>query len=311
VSPPRLENRLPPEDLLARDEHPLRELAWLLAASLVALVVLVVVTGWVARWAAPQLPFRHELALADRLFDDDPAAQNADAATRERQAALQALADRVAAVMALPPGMQVRVTDEASELVNAYATLGGRIRVFHGLLRRLDSEEALAALLAHEIAHVKHRHVAAGMGHALAVSLLLTVVSPEGGAQAAQALLGGAAQVALLGYSRDAERQADADALAASLALYGHGGGIAALFAALPQAEAAAGSAWLRSHPETAERLALLEAQAAARGARLAGPCTALPAALRKLPQRPDQQPYGPGSGKVDDTKAAACAAGA
>jgi Zn-dependent protease with chaperone function len=285
VSPPRLENRQPPEHLIERDEHPLRELAWLLAASLVALALLVLATGFAARWLAPKLPFKYELALAERLLDDSAAARQADAATRERDAALQSQADRVAAVMDLPPGMRVVVTAEPSEAVNAYATIGGRIRVFHGLLRKLPSEEALAALLAHEIAHVKHRHVAAGMGHGLAVALLLTVVSPDSGAQAAQAVLGGAAQLALLGYSRDAERQADADALAASLALYGHGGGVSALFALLPQAEAAAGSAWLRSHPETAERLALLEAAAAARGARLAGPATPLRPALRTPPR--------------------------
>jgi Zn-dependent protease with chaperone function len=268
VSPPRLENRLPPEDLLERDEHPLRELAWLLAASLAALALLVLATGFVARWVAPKLPFKHEQALAERLFDDREGALQGDTAARERRLALQALADRVAAVMDLPPGMRVVVSDEPSAVVNAYATIGGRIRLFHGLLRRLPSEETLAALLAHEIAHVKHRHVAAGMGHALAVSLLLAVVWPEGGAQAAQAVLGGAVNLALLGYSRDAERQADADALAASLALYGHGGGVKALFAALPLDEASSGATWLRSHPEGAERLALLEAAAAERGSR-------------------------------------------
>jgi beta-barrel assembly-enhancing protease len=292
VSPPRLENRLPPEDLLERDEHPLRELAWLLAASLAALAVLVLATGLVARWLAPKLPFEHELALAERLFDDAPAA---DAATRERRAALQALAERVAATMALPPGMRVVVSDEPSELINAYATVGGRIRVFHGLLRQLDSEEALAALLAHEIAHVKHRHVAAGMGHGLAVVLVMAVVTPEGAAQAAQGLLGGAAQLGLLGYSREAERQADAEALAASLALYGHGGGLARLFAVLPKADAPAGTAWLRSHPDTAERLALLEAAAAARGATLSGPATPLPKALQMpAPARTPAPPSAP-----------------
>lgn len=278
MSPPRLENRLPPEDLLERDEHPLRELAWLLSASLAALAVLVLATGLVARWLAPKLPFEHELALAERLFDEAPAA---DAATRERRAALQALGERVSATMALPPGMRVVVSDEPSELINAYATVGGRIRIFHGLLRQLDSEEALAALLAHEIAHVKHRHVAAGMGHGLAVTLVMAVLTPEGAAQAAQGLLGGAAQLGLLGYSREAERQADAEALAASLALYGHGGGLARLFAVLPQADAPAGTAWLRSHPETAERLALLEAAAAARGGTLSGPSTPLPKSLQ------------------------------
>ncbi|WP_156392083.1 MULTISPECIES: M48 family metallopeptidase [unclassified Roseateles] len=287
MTPPTLENRLPPEDLLERDDHPLRELAWLVAASLAVLAVLVLVTGLSARWLAPKLPFEYEVALAERVFDAEPkAAASADAAAeRERRVALQSLADRVAAVMALPPGMKVVVSDDASELVNAYATVGGRIRVFHGLLRKLDSEQALAALLAHEIAHVKHRHVAANMGHGLAVSLLLSVVMPEGAAQAAQGLLGGAAQLALLGYSRDAERQADAEALAASLALYGHAGGLAALFTVLPQADhAPSGTAWLRSHPDTVERLAVLKAAAGARGAAMVGAVTPLPGALRALP---------------------------
>jgi beta-barrel assembly-enhancing protease len=286
MTPPRLENRLPPEELLERDDHPLRELAWLLGASLAALALLVLVTGLSARWLAPQLPFAYEVALAERVFDDErqAAAVRDPAAARARQAALQALADRVAGAMALPPGMKVVVRDEASELVNAYATVGGRIRVFHGLLRKLDSEEALAALLAHEIAHVKHRHVAANMGHGLALSLVMSVVLPEAATQAAQGLLGGAAQLALLGYSRDAERQADAEALAASIALYGHAGGMATLFKVLPRGDEPSGTAWLRSHPDTAERLAVLQAAASAAGAAMAGPATPLPAVLRSLP---------------------------
>lgn len=256
MTPPRLENRLPPEGLLERDDNPLRELAWLLGGSVALLVVLVLVTGLSARWLAPKLPFKYEVALADR----------------------------VAAVMALPPGMRVVVGDDASEPINAYATVGGRIRVFHGLLRKLDSEEALAALLAHEIAHVKHRHVAANMGHGLAVALVLSVVMPEFGAQSAQGLLGGTAQLTLLGYSRDAERQADAEALAASLALYGHAQGLATLFKVLPGTDAPAGSAWLRSHPDTTERQAALQAAATARGASMTGSVTPLPAALRSLP---------------------------
>ena len=56
MSPPRLENRLPPEDLLERDEHPLRELALLLMASLLALAVLVLIAGFAARWLARAEP---------------------------------------------------------------------------------------------------------------------------------------------------------------------------------------------------------------------------------------------------------------
>jgi beta-barrel assembly-enhancing protease len=125
----------------------------------------------------------------------------------------------------------------------------------------------------------------------MAVALVLTVFSPEGGAGAAQNLLGGAAQLALLDYTRDAERQADADALAASLALYGHAGGVTTLFSTLPQGDGPAETVWLRSHPDTAERLAAAQAAAAARGAALKGPATPLPGALRALPTAAARRP--------------------
>ena len=92
--------------------------------------------------------------------------------------------------------------------------------------------------------------------------------------------------MALLGYSRDNERLADEEALAASLALYGHAGGMAQLFKVLPQADAPAGTAWLRSHPDTAERLARVQAAASPAPAPAPAPAalTPLPPALRELP---------------------------
>ena len=271
---PRLENRLPAEDLSGPQEHPLRELAWLMGATLSVVLGLVLLLALGARWAAPHVPFSAEAALATRLMGPPPVTPT------PRQAALQALADRVAAQMSLPPGMQVVVGDDPSKAVNAYATVGGRIRVFHGLLRRVQSEEALAALLAHEIAHVKHRHVAANLGRGLAVALVLGAVSSDAGA-AAQGLLGDAATLALLGYSREQEAQADAEALAAVVALHGHAGGLLALFETLGRQETGAGAEILRTHPLTASRLQAIEAQAAAQAWPLRGALRPLPEALR------------------------------
>jgi len=45
-------------------------------------------------------------------------------------------------------------TDE----INAFAAPGGTIFVTRGLIRRTQSEDELAGVLAHEIAHVNHRH---------------------------------------------------------------------------------------------------------------------------------------------------------
>ena len=156
---PLLENRLPAEGINSSDEHPLKEFAWLIGASLMTLAVLLALVGWGARWLAPLVPFSAEVALAERMVDRPEKPEHA-----ARSAALQVVAKRVAAQMSLPADMSVVLGYDESSLVNAYATLGGRIRVFKGLLRELHSEDALASLLAHEIAHVRRRHVASGVG---------------------------------------------------------------------------------------------------------------------------------------------------
>jgi len=45
-----------------------------------------------------------------------------------------------------------------SEEINAFASPGGHILVTRGLLRKVQSEDELAAVLAHEIAHVALKH---------------------------------------------------------------------------------------------------------------------------------------------------------
>jgi beta-barrel assembly-enhancing protease len=205
-----------------------------------------------------------------------------------REAALQALADKVAARMDLPVGMRVRLRFDDSSQVNAYATIGGRISVFRGLLGRLKSEDALAALLAHEIAHVRHRHVAANAGRGVALALLLGMLSADAGAAVAEAALGQAAGLALLGYSREQEAQSDHAALRAVVALYGHAAGMKELFTQLGEATAGAVHSVqvLSSHPLTEVRLSTVLARARESGWRVSGPLTPLPAAL-VLPPNP------------------------
>jgi Zn-dependent protease with chaperone function len=284
-------NRLPAEGINSSTEHPLREAVWLVGATLATLAVLVWAVGLGARWAAPRVPFAAELALAERWVDPLLAARAPAPGTPgharhgERDAALQALAARVAAAMDLPPGMTVQVGLDPSPQLNAFATFGGRVRVFRGLLDALDSEDALAALLAHEIAHVRHRHLAANAGRGLALALVLGAVSADAGAAAARGVLGGATELALLGYSREQETEADAAAVAAVVALYGHAGGVQALFETLGRSMAGRPGAevpeLLRTHPQTDKRIAAARALAGARGWPADGRLTALAPPLR------------------------------
>jgi predicted Zn-dependent protease len=279
---PTLENRLPAEGINSSEEHPLREFAWLVGASVVTLVLLTVLIGWGARWLAPRLPFSAEVALAERMVDAPQAGDDA-----ARSAALQALALRVAQKMDLPAGMPLVLGYDGSPLVNAYATLGGRIRVHAGLLRQLRSEDALAALLAHEMAHVQHRHVAANLGRGLALAMLLGLLSSDAGAAAAQSALGQTAGLTLLGYSREQESQADEEALRAVVAMYGHGAGMVELFERLGEADARTGPQWeaLQTHPLTEDRLAAVRSQAQRAGWAVTGALTPMPPALVHKPE--------------------------
>jgi beta-barrel assembly-enhancing protease len=279
---PRLENRLPDEGINTSDEHPLREFAWLIAAGMIGFGALLALLSWSASWLAPKIPFRYEQALAQQLKIGDK-----KPGYEAQQQYLDALTKRVAAMMNLPADMSIDARYDPSSQVNAYATIGGHVVVFAGLTQLLPSEAALATLLAHEIAHVKHRHVAASAGRGVAIALALSILSADAGGRAAQSVFGVTSQAALMSYSRDHEHQADAEALAAVVALYGHGAGYVELFetlqkeeAKLPEVMRSAGL--MRSHPLTQERLQAARDMAARQGWTLSGSSPALPELFRK-----------------------------
>ncbi len=284
---PELENRLPDEGINTTSEHPLREFAWVVGAGLFGFLILLAVTAWLAGWVAPKIPFKYEEQLAQRMGIGalNPAHQ-------AQHQALQTMVDQLSKTMDLPPGMRIKVSYQPSRVVNAYATIGGHVVVYGGLLEKLPSEAALASLLAHEMAHVKYRHVAASMGRGLAIALALSMLSPETGGQIAQSIFGLSSQLALMSYSRENENQADEQALRSTGAMYGHGAGYLELFDTLRKQEAEIPEAMrssgvFRSHPLTQDRLEHAKRLAQENGWSLAGSSPALtgPLAL-KLPSK-------------------------
>ncbi|GEO03680.1 peptidase M48 [Adhaeribacter aerolatus] len=89
--------------------------------------------------------------------------------------------------------------------LNAFATPGGHIYVFSGLIKYLDNEDQFAGVLGHEIAHADKRHTTKQLQTQYGINILLAVVLGENqGAltQIATSLTG-------LKFGRDAEREAD------------------------------------------------------------------------------------------------------
>ncbi len=117
------------------------------------------------------------------------------------------------------PGMPYRFVPLNAVYVNAYTFPAGSVGITRGILLKLTSEGALAALIGHELGHVNARHTAQAMSKniltSLALSGLESAASDIGGAtEKLAAGLGEVAAGALLArYSRDNEREADALAL--------------------------------------------------------------------------------------------------
>ncbi|MBY0431586.1 MAG: M48 family metallopeptidase, partial [Rhodospirillales bacterium] len=168
-----------------------------------ALLTFLVVLPVLAKFAAATLPVEWE-----RRWGKHIAAQIVREAGRTceapaAQAALNGLAGRLARAAGYTGPVQVTVLPSKS--VNAFAVPGGAIFVLDGLIQEARSDEELAGVLGHEVAHVQRRHslerMAAQSG-AVALTAIATgdVISPFSGAV-----------LWLLGqsYSRDQEAEAD------------------------------------------------------------------------------------------------------
>jgi predicted Zn-dependent protease len=249
-----------PEGINTSQQHPLREFLLLSAGVLGLVLLLVLIVAMAGERLATWIPFRAEVALAEPYL-----AQLAPLEQQEDGRYLQRLAERLTAGMELPDGMDITVHYLEGDTVNAFATLGGHVVIYQGLLEKLPHENALAMVLAHEIAHIKLRHPIRSLGRGVSVALLLNAITGFGDRQAAAGLLGEAGLLTLLRFSREQERLADREALAAVQRLYGHVAGAVDLFEML-EGERRHGvepPQFLSSHPldrdriESMQRLAL------------------------------------------------------
>lgn len=92
---------------------------------------------------------------------------------------------------------------------NAFATPGGQIYVYTGLIFFLDNEDQLAGVIGHEIAHADQRHSSKQMQRQYGISVLLSIIS-GGETTALQDIVTQLAGTgALLKFSREAEAEAD------------------------------------------------------------------------------------------------------
>jgi Zn-dependent protease with chaperone function len=217
------ENPQPKEGINTSEEHPLKELAQLLIGIALVVVIAVLILSFIAGSLVRFIPFSYEQKMVSGF-------SFVDVEHSQQQAFFHKLADKVSLAMELPEEMSITVHYDNSDMVNAFATLGGNLYFFQGLLDTIESEDELAAVMGHEIAHVKFRHPIVALGKGVTVASLAASVSGFSGSSAGEWLIGSAANLSLLKFSRDQESAADAASAAVLAKLYGHIGGANELF---------------------------------------------------------------------------------
>jgi beta-barrel assembly-enhancing protease len=164
---------------------------------------------------------------------------------------------------------EIAVVD--SNEVNAWCLPGGKVGLNKGLLRYVDSEDEIAAVIAHEMGHAEFSHQAKAMRQKAFMAGLGAAASAAAAASDKDAPIGAGAGMASLdlalfglvtsGYSREAEREADQN-IVKVFQRTGHDVGRGAGFYETLLELAPEKSKWRSSlfagHPDTRQRLAAL-----------------------------------------------------
>ena len=147
------------------------------------------------------------------------------------------------------------------QTVNAFALPGGQVFITAGLLSRLKSEDQLAGVLGHEIAHVIHRHSSEQMAKTEFYQGLAGAATASAGDLGAGQIASYVANMKLLKYGRDDELESDEFGVKY---MVGAGYDPAAMIEVMQILADASGGDMNRddfnsSHPSPANRIARLE----------------------------------------------------
>jgi predicted Zn-dependent protease len=165
-------------------------------------------------------------------------------------------------------GYHVAVLDIAE--INAFATSGGHILVTRGLIACADSEDALAAVIAHEIGHIQLQHSIKAIKNSRIVDALLITGTSVAGAmgnddvkelagimdESVNEIIGTLIEK---GYSREQEFDADTAALALLAAAGYEPSSLINMLRLLDQNQGTRSSGLAKTHPSPAQRITNVE----------------------------------------------------
>ncbi len=221
------------------------------------------------------IPFETERSLVSRVNIDTPAVNTGIVPDY-----LQSLANDLSQKMDLPEDMAITVSVINSDTVNAFATLGGNVVFFTGLLNAMPSENTLAMVMAHEIAHIKLRHPLRALGRGMVAGIAVATMAGVAGNDIVAKLIGDTSLLTTLNFSRDQENAADKLALEALVKHYGHINGSIQLFELFDQQQGESSGKipeFFTTHPLNQNRIAAIKKYAQQNNGIIEGDASEIP----------------------------------
>jgi len=273
----RYENRQAPEGINVTKVNPLVQFLKFFIAAIVVVILIVVVLQFTGGAVAKRIPFKYEQQIMEAV---DPQLGTAGASP-EMISYLNDLAMRVGQGLPMGEGISVNVHYSTDEVFNAFATIGGNLLFYRGLLGEMPHENALAMVMAHEIAHVNHRDPVASLGGGVASLMAMSMFTGMSGI--AERFFNQTFMLTGMQFTRRMEETADEAALGAVNALYGHVNGADVLFEVLGdiKGDSAAIPDWIErfavTHPLSTDRVSAVRILAAKNSWSGEGELTPLP----------------------------------
>lgn len=159
---------------------------------------------------------------------------------------------------------EVKIIDD-DETLNAFATPGGYIYVYTGLIKFLDSEDELAGVMGHEIAHAAQRHSTQQMTKAYGLQIMLGVITGNTSPGTLEQIALG---LASLNFSREHESEADEYSVIYMCGTNYNAAGAAGFFRKMQDSSSSRPPQFLSTHPDPGNRVEAIDQKADELGCR-------------------------------------------
>lgn len=150
------------------------------------------------------------------------------------------------------------IYETSNEEINAFVYPDGSIYVTKGLLDKINDNEMLTFIIAHELGHYVHRDHLKMISRQIIVYTINSIIS--GGSQTTDTTIGNISSLNELKHSRNQERNADKYANKMVYRIYGNNNGAIRFFQYLEKEEKAPEFIqYFSTHPSTKQRLKLIQ----------------------------------------------------